>query len=306
MGSYYSYGHLNGTLIRNIPYNIVNKWNNTHIKAWINYEGYILLERCNITDSFTRQHEVYAVKEQYIHIYTKEPLVIRNDMILKKGNQIKYMKSNYTGTFDLTLRVTYSQPIAYIPLDNESFFYVSTINYSGHLKASAYGYTFDNKLNTTVSINKSINQDISGGGRVMANMDIENNTTIKRAALLECLPVEFLSSLPQLVLEPESYIYYRFKVLIYLTNTGTLKDNFYENITLEPYWISLDPYPSQNATKDDIEKIRTEAPQIYGPAEAEMGLTDYLIMAISIVIAVIVILIVVLLITKKKGQSGTT
>jgi len=309
IGSFYTYYTVNGTLVMNTPHTLKDTWYNSSGFFWINYEGYILLEKCNVTDMFGKKHMVYAIKEQYMHIYSKEPLRLDVDMDTNTSKLSYHYRANYTGSFDITLKVFYSQPVSYIPINSpDTISYYSKVNFTGHVNAKATGYSsFKGQgglLNKTIDMNNTIDRDVKGSLSVLVKMDVDGNN-VTRASLLEALPTVF-SELPGMFVDPENYISSQLRLLFLLPNEATFDGDFYESIYLGHYVIGLQTYKSENATKDDVEKIRTEAPQIYGPAEAEMGLTDYLIIAVSIVIAVIVILIVVLLITKKKGQSGTT
>ncbi len=307
IGSFYSYHSLNGTLVVNSPRYIEDTWHHSSGFFWINSEGYILLEKCNVTDSFSREHTVYAIKEQYMHIYSKEPMRLDVDMDTSTSTYSYHYRANYTGSFDLTLRVQYSQPIPYIPVNSpDTMNYYSRLNFTGHVRANGAGYSSYSgngiHMNNTIDMNGTVDKDVSGSSSVLVKMDVDGNN-VTRASVLEALPVVF-SELPGIFANPESYISSRLKTMLLLANKATLNGDFYQSIYVNNNMIGLKAYKSENATKEDVEKIRTEAPEIYGGKEESPG---YNLMAlVAIGAAVVIIIIVTAIIMGKKSQRGET
>ncbi len=309
IGSFYTYYTINGTLVLNNSTHLENIWHNSHGMYWISSQGYMLLEKCNITDSFGKEHTVYAIKEQYMHIYTQEPLIVDLDMYSNNTLYSYHARSNYTGSFNLVLKVFYSKPVAYIPVSSkDTMNYYSKVNFTGHLKATGKGYaTIQNDefhLNRTIDLNKTIDNDVSGSFSAMVRMDVDGSN-VTRTAILEELPAEF-TTMQGLLVNPDDYISLILRVLVRSTNQAHFNGEFYDSISIGNFVVGLNAHPSQSATKEEVKNIMTEAPQIYGPAEQQGYPTD---IWIGIVVAIVVLAVVIIIgakIKRKRGQRGTT
>ena len=302
IGSFYSYIFLNGTMRVNILPSTTISWNNTRTWEWINSRGYFLLERCNVTDDLGMKHEVYAIKEQYIHVYTKEPMKIYMNTKIESQGHIVYSTTNITLSFDIKLKLHYEQPAAYIPLREENFSYSTNISYTGHIKLKAKGYYSEG--NCTTLLNTTIDKEVSDSINPIIHFT-SSGKMVNRTGVIENVPVGF-SNINPFIFQKGVDFYLSLAIrMISQPAKAHLGDQFYTSITLAPYILGMNGATSQNATREDVENIMTKAPQIYGPS-TQQGYPIDIIIGIVVAVVILAVIIIVGEEIKRKNQRGTT
>ncbi len=304
-GSFYEYNFINGTLDRR-DYPFERMWMDYRSKGWVNFDGYFLLERCNVTDMWMRQHEVYAIKYQFIHVYTKENLERRGSGYLKLRNDVVEFRMNYSIHFDIKLMLNYSQPLVYYPVGSDEMAYYSTVNYSGHVGAGGSGYfkygNFSGGMVTNMDLNGTVDDDVSSNLQITVKFSSEGNTT-ERPGVLELIPFYFTSSSYLIFDNLEFYLSYALGSIGQMNSRAEMGNDFYSSITIPEMVIGSYKHTSQEASEEEIEDMRTKAPEIYGP-ESGGWFSNYAVV-ISIIIAAVIVAAVALLVARRSHRGIT-
>jgi hypothetical protein len=298
-GSWYAYNYINGTLKGN-NYTFEREWVKSSTYRWINFEGYFTLKKVNVTDAWNNVHQVYAITHQMIHVYTKQPM--RYDM---RGH-VKWLSKefnyniNYTLDFDITLKINYSQPLPYIPIENNSLFYYSTLTYNGHIKAKGNGYyIYGDKR---IDMNKSLDEDLMSDLQISAKLN-SNGDLIERPGIVELIPLYFGWEPPFMFYKLDKYIAISLRGISQKVE-AKMDNGFYTSITIPSMVMGEYQHRSTTATEEEIKDIQNNAPEIYGPSSEEKPLFNYTL--IAIIAGILIVAVVIIVFLWKKSQRGTT
>ena len=299
-GSLYEYNFINGTLEKkNYPFERV--WIDYRTHRWVNFDGYFIMERCNITDMWSKVHQVYAIKSQFIHVYTKEGMERSGSGYVKLRDQIENYSMNYTVNFDIRLMLNYSQPLAYFPLDDDEMIYYSTLSYNGHVRADGHGYFKYGELMRTIDMNRTVDENVNSSVQITVKFS-SNNEHAQRAGVIELIPIYFTWA-PRLIFDNLGF--YMSLVLTkigQITPEAKIENDFYSSITIPGMIIGGYKHLSESASEKDIEDIQNKAPEIYGPSEGGV-INNYLIIGAILTVSVVIVVIAILF---KKSHKGTT
>ena len=333
-GSLYMYGYMNGDI--NMGNYIMGNMS-MHIKStiksvWINYDGYFLMERVTYDSGWfwDNSYDIYAVKSQYIHVYTKEPLDMymnatgTND-IYNKSESIEY---KLTGTYDITLNINYDNYIGYLPVNQSEditiLFEGATANYTGHEKIDLNGYIKYSATSDSMSGNYKFdltnhsNRNLAGSEDIMWGMQTLNANIVNRPGMVENIPMASISMVGSYSFNGKA-VYHdlgmiRFLNTLVVGHKATYDGSFYSTIylftlgSMEDDYFSLSPTEteSQSATESDVKQVETSAPSEYGSLSQPSILDNLWIYIIIGMIAAVVVIVAVVIVAKKKKKPPMT
>ncbi len=262
IGSFYSNTFLNGTL--KLQYSNTMAWKNTRTMRWINYEGYFLLEKYNLTSNGENM-KFYGIKMLFLHIHTKTHDIARGQVKyewIPGGSLIQSF--NYSLSYTSRIFINYTKPLPYIPITGSNVTYYTTAIYSGFVHASGEGYSETN--NCTYILGKEINQNFSGNITMRVKMSYFGNIA-RRTGLVELLPIRIGMSDLGLIYHPSSVLNSSIIMATMATNYGSIKNTIYKNITMAPYSFGFEKYASKNVKMDYVEALRKNALAMYPSIE---------------------------------------